>query len=105
MKNIITKTIHTEHYSFITNTSNNRNRDNIWYSQYIEVGDSDKPCLSLTINTQEAYDMFDKKTVETAKLSNIEALYNCVLEEDAEDLFSKYRVVLKLSTTKGATKY
>jgi hypothetical protein len=86
----ISKIIHTEHYSFILRTINNRNNDNIWYSQYLEVGDSNKPCLSLTINTADSNAIFNKETVETAKLSNIEALYNCVLEEDADNLFSKF---------------
>jgi hypothetical protein len=80
--------IQTEHYNFIVNVKKNY-RDDIYYSEYLEVGNPEKPCLSLTINTAEAEEIFGAEFIKTAKLSNIEALYECVLQ-DAKELFEKY---------------
>lgn len=56
-------------------------RDGVYYSEYLEVGNPEKPCLSLTINTADAAQIFGADFIKTAKLSNIEALYECVLED------------------------
>jgi hypothetical protein len=67
-----------------------RSARGIEYLKYFEIGDPKKPCLSLIIYTKNAIDMFDKEIIKTAKLSNIESLYECVLEENAPELFEKY---------------
>lgn len=82
-------TIHTAHYTFNLDIRNNFSRG-VWFSQHLVVGDPIKPCLSLNISTVESLSVIPNNKIDTAKLCNIEALYNCVLEDDAEDLFSKY---------------
>ena len=82
--------VKTEHFTFEVYVKNNYARD-VYYSQYLEVGESTKPCLSLTIFTEDAEQFFGPDTIKTAKLSNIEALYNCVIEDDdSKNYFSKY---------------
>ena len=72
--------ITTEHFTFNLSTTNNHARG-IWYSQYLQVGDTKKPCLSLTIHTTDAEALFGTTIIKTARLSNIEALYDCVLDK------------------------
>jgi len=45
-------------------------------------GKKEKPCLSLTIFTAECSEIFGIDFIKTANLSNIEALYECVMEEN-----------------------
>lgn len=80
--------IQTEHYTFNVLIKKNYNKD-LYYSQYLEVGNPDTHCLSLTINTVEAAEKIGPESIKTAGLSNIEALYECV-EGDAEKLFEQY---------------
>lgn len=82
------ETIQTEHYKFNVCFTPAYVRD-ILYRHYIEIGDPKHPCLSLNIFTKEASDIIEKGIDKTAKLSNIDALYECVIEQTNED-FSKY---------------
>ena len=84
----VIETIQTEHYKFNVSFTPGYARD-ILYKNYLEIGDPKKPCLSLNIFTKEASDMIEKGIDRTAKLSNIESLYECVIEQSNED-FSKY---------------
>jgi len=95
----------TEHYTFHILKKRKFTRG-MEYMNYFEVGDSAKPCLSLTVYTEQAGPLFGTELIKTAKLCNIEALYNCVLEEDAKTLFEMYsfsqelvRYVIKLIKT------
>jgi len=79
--------IQTSHFTFNLSTTNNHARG-IWYSQYLQVGDTKKPCLSLTIHTSDAEALFGPTIIKTARLSKIEALYTCVLDD--KHTFDKY---------------
>jgi hypothetical protein len=83
------KTIRSTHYSFQVLFRKNYARG-IHYSQYLEVGDPKVPCLSLTINTLLSAELFGQDVPRTAKLHNIQALYDCVLDENVEDLFARH---------------
>lgn len=82
------KTIKTEHYTFNVRIKPDYVRE-VLFKYYIDIGDSNKPCLSLIIFTEEAANMIQDGLEKVAKLSNIDALYDCVIDQTKED-FSKH---------------
>ena len=70
--------VRTEHYTFDLLVKDNYVRD-IHFSQYLELGRKEKPCLSLTIPTAESIEIRRYENYNIAGLSNIESLYDCVI--------------------------
>jgi len=70
--------IHTEHFTFDLLVKDNYFRGT-HFSQYLELGKKEKPCLSLTIPTAESIEIRRYENYNIAGLSNIESLYECVI--------------------------
>jgi len=70
--------VHTEHFTFDLLVKDNYVRGT-HFSQYLELGKKERPCLSLTIPTAESIEIRRYENYNIAGLSNIESLYECVI--------------------------